>query len=288
MQVARGRMPLCYLCGRKLPLPQCRKREGVRTEHVVPATLLKVLESCGDWPVALWVHDKCDRESKQASDTFVTSFTRLIATEPEVWKKGDLQNVRPILAEPERRRPDGSVISTIDASSMLAAIECWVKGMHSALYSRYLPIDRKTTSLGTPLPGAILPNNRKHRSALDVLEVAQAMMPLDQLWLDVRSVIAKAQHYDRYDGIAAWSENLKYVCTWVRYGNRLQRHRKSEGVCFWILDHPGAKELSESVGHFPRPWHGKYDSTQIPNQASILTEINTPEDYDRLCFIDWK
>ena len=264
-RAARRAIGFCYLCGRSLPARGDKgRRRAITGEHVVPRALLGDTpgRDADKWTIVLDVHSECERKNKQPVDHLMNLLQTMNITPVPEWPDfGHLRGLglKPLLLVAPDGRSAVPVFS--NARELIQGAWNWVRGLHAALYSEYLPASSKHSVL-PPVPAF------SSSGGISMLE-AEGMSFVS------RGAVDLAIKHDKWDGIDAWGRRLRYRCVW--------KHLPAEfggpsWFCCWALLFPGVLEWSRTVlpqGH-ERPWHGLYSRRVLPTGASHLLSEDFP------------
>lgn len=235
----------CYLCGARLP-------ERPQIEHVVPKMILGEPTCNKPFPVTLPVHPECDQDAKQRADNAIQLFHKIKTKPVPSWPVAHLRSL-PIQAEIVTLPSSGRQQRVFTGiAPLLDGVADWVRGFHASLYDCYLA--QEAIVVYPPVPAANL------KAGVEFEEVRQR----SEL---IRMAVKAGATNDRWDGVLAWCDELRYSCVW--YDSRLEGDGR--WTCFWMLVHPGVFDWKVPDGSEHTPWHGLYFA-DCPRQASVLTK----------------
>ncbi len=265
MREARSQVDFCYLCGELLPPKGTPGRPAKITgEHVVPRGLLGAAPNDDAWVVELDVHRQCEATKKQRDDSMLTLLQRIHVDPVKGWPRGG--HLRALNLQPGLIFPGGGV-APIPA---FQGLECilpgawtWVRGMHAALYARFLPDDVHHAAM-PPVPAC----DSERDPSMEIAEKGS--------WL-FRTFVQVSVDRAKWDGVSAWGNRLLYRCAWYHCPGTPAH---PPWVCFWTLVFPGVLQWSRGVlgDADKRPWHGFYTLNARPANASVLDSTDLSGD----------
>lgn len=139
----------------------------------------------------------------------------------------------------------------------LRGVWTWIRGLHMALYGEYID-DSNPSLVLPPVPGFGMFGSNSQERQHDLQE---------QYALNTMGIVHAGIVNDRWDGIDAWGERLRYRCVWYQGQGRGFK----SWMCFWALNYPDVLKWSGSVTKRVRPWHGLYGRPSLPPDASVVT-----------------
>jgi hypothetical protein len=253
MQMARGKVRFCYLCGAPFELG-----EKTAVEHVVARESTDYQATGAEaWLVTLPVHPECDRRLKKPNDDELIAMqrahSRWVHDVPVSNRQTVLKRLRAARAIPSQ--PDSIAV---EAGPVFQSIDATVRGMHTALYGTFLPADTKHRTCA-PTP-AFSVNSRRpvHVQLARERTISDIVM---------RALLA-AHLSGEWDGITAWGGMIRYRCAWY------VPEEGREVMCSWGLATPEALKWSSHLGNEAVPWRGTYRCATLPAGASVLTDLS--------------
>jgi len=259
IQAARRGIGFCYLCGKPLPQRRFGAGCGVVGEHIVPRALLGEPPAPNAWPVVLDVHDQCEEALKRGRDHWVTNLQAINTRSQEEWPEwGHIRGlpIEPVVVIDEDSGNTFPAFTGVGA--ILHGVSTWVRGFHAMLYRSHLPAS-VVIHVRPPVPACGPPGGV-------TLPLTEEMMSASV------QVVMAAMLTDRWDGVKAWGDSLRYFCTWWNRA-RLDGHENGPWTCFWTLTFPGVLEWSSTVTDVIRPWNGHYELPELPAGGSQVTQV---------------
>jgi hypothetical protein len=260
MRDTRERIGFCYLCGENLP---SRDKPGYRQEiigeHVIPRSLLGDIPAKHPqaWAVELNVHRKCEQSGKQHVDHWLKLLQEVHVKPADRWAKpGHLGNL-PIYPSQVIRPDTGEILPAFSGCrELFEGVWRWIRGMHASLYLQFLPDNIRHFSY-PPVPVC------SSQSSGPTIEETETQTHL------ILSIISHAESQDKWDGITAWCDLVRYRCVWWQLANRKY---KASWICFWTLTFPYLEEWSRKILKHgsERPWHGNYFCETRPSNGTWL------------------
>jgi hypothetical protein len=208
------------------------------------------------------VHKACETKHKQPVDHLLNLLQTMNITPVPAWPdSGHLHrlNLRPLILVAPNGRNAVPVFG--NAREVIQGAWTWVRGLHAALYSEYLPENANP---------CVLPPVPAFSSTGGV-----TMQEAEGMSFVCRGAVDLAIKHNKWDGVSAWGNRLRYRCVWTylppEFGDPLWS-------CCWALLFPGVLEWSRTVlpAGAERPWHGMYTCRALPAGACHLVSEDFP------------
>ncbi len=255
----------CYVCSSPLPPKTPGWRQRVVGDHVVPRTLLgPPPRSTRDaWAVELFIHKECEERHKRARDQLAKVVQAIATGDRDSWDPSDVAMLaKSIRAETYERPGDVPVYAFSGIENVILAANLWSRGMHAALYGQVPPA---TLGHVTQAPVPVWSDRTETPD--------DGLMGYEQRRDWILRPIRVAIHTRTADRVCAWGGQLTYECTW----RPALIKRSGPWCCVWALGFPGVSHWAVSVRGVDTPWHGYYETQDLPKGASVLQQ----EDIDR-------
>ncbi|MBL4591571.1 MAG: hypothetical protein JKY96_06380 [Phycisphaerales bacterium] len=263
---ARARTSFCFLCGTPFRGFDGTKPSCATDEHIVPKGVLGKGVGDNRKPAILWVHAKCDRESKQKQDGTSSAYYSLNLLDPDDWSEDRLNQIRSVFNRPVHLE-DGRRVPAASAGILIRACRDWVRGFHALLYEVYLPSRNDVFCINPPfLTFRVTPSNTGDSVRIEDLKKNAGAMATN--WSMVDGLLRLAEKHGHMDTVRCWGEELIFKSVWINTTKELSKKYRVGSTCFWSLEHPGIRKLSFEVHQVEMVWHGIYHTQCCPSGAA--------------------
>lgn len=263
----RRKLADCYICATPLPVRGSPGRWAqVVAEHVLPLSLLGPAPArpADRWPVVLDVHSWCEQTHKKKRDHLAKLLHTMADPDATGWRLEDARFLaRNTDVETDELPGAEPVHGITGAGDALLAATLWCRGMYAALYGNSLP---------SQLAGVVHPPV----PVWTVDQGADSGLRADEIREEhILGNLRVATHARQADEIRAWGGAVTYVAAWKP--GAMGRGRWG---CSWALEFPASRIWARSVRGVDRPWHGYFETDQLPPGALVVGQAEI-DSYNR-------